>query len=498
MDVLHTGCWATNLVEQHTYFGTPKDDEVYQLTHSEADQLNAQFPGKPLCLDHDDSLVVGTLQRGWREGNSAYYTAKLDDTPVAKWADLDALRSRAKACSLKHVVYPDGRLEVKELSLCKEPMRPGARVMARIGPQGVVTIQASKTTMKTGDYKQQPHVVLTSQPVEPRKPRKAAMDAVVVDGVTYVRKSQQAEETPAAAQPKAAGTGESLGKRKLDDAKEEEEKGKAEAQSSKSRRVEGQADAKTEPVKLDISKDLIHKLGSDKLAIGRDDRDAVLKTISVALSAEKELAAAKQELEQHRENARRLAEIDKAMSQRVADAVAERFGVQDATGLMDALAKTPDKALHEQLVRVVAAGATGKRASAPVETVRSSASDLVSKVLMQMEHANSAISTVDKAHMARHGVTVGAVAQQGHAGASPAAPTYLRLINPQTGEAYMVPAGSVQQGQGARTVAAGAGSNQTTRPQSMLEQLPKEMQAIMLGKSKDVPVGRTFLGERTI
>lgn len=135
------GVWAPKAVQGDSYTskvfrgekpkGWQAHDE-YSLNASEIAYLASRFQGLPVCLNHDTSKRIGTVVKAWVDKDGVGRCClEIDPTLSGQWLDGKVATGEYRALSATHLVG-HGLLEAVEISLCKEPARPGAKVTTRI------------------------------------------------------------------------------------------------------------------------------------------------------------------------------------------------------------------------------------------------------------------------------------------------------------------------------------------------------------------------------
>ena len=107
----------------------------FHITPQEAKDMNAT--GLPVHLEHANNVKVGSVVRSWNDGDGKKWVmAKVDtDSIEGKFVrnDLSAKTPVYGSLSLQHIYneYTDGTSRKKpvEVSICKEPRRPGCKIV---------------------------------------------------------------------------------------------------------------------------------------------------------------------------------------------------------------------------------------------------------------------------------------------------------------------------------------------------------------------------------
>lgn len=131
--------------------------EHFHITPDEA--LSIDATGLPVHLEHADNVKVGSVVRSWNDADGKkWVVAKVDTSSIeGKFVrnDLSAETPVYSSLSLQHVYseFTDGTSNKRpiEVSICKEPRRPGCKIVHASAPSNCDMYKGSgyKTRMTT-------------------------------------------------------------------------------------------------------------------------------------------------------------------------------------------------------------------------------------------------------------------------------------------------------------------------------------------------------------
>ena len=128
--------------------------EHFHITPAEARRIDAK--GLPVHLEHADNVQVGSVMRSWDDSDGKKWVLAHVDTSSIEGKfvrnDLSAKVPVYSSLSLQHVYqkFTDGssKKSAVEVSICKEPRRPGCKIVHASMPSGSTVYKGSSNNTR--------------------------------------------------------------------------------------------------------------------------------------------------------------------------------------------------------------------------------------------------------------------------------------------------------------------------------------------------------------
>jgi len=111
-------------------------DETFEFDLGSMDALVEALPGAPIRLEHHPEMEVGNVTAAWRDRTGVYILGVVDAKTMTgcfarKCLGTGGAYYGSLSLAHEHLSYPDGSSRKKpvEVSLCKEPRRPGCVIV---------------------------------------------------------------------------------------------------------------------------------------------------------------------------------------------------------------------------------------------------------------------------------------------------------------------------------------------------------------------------------
>lgn len=303
--------------------------EYFHITPTEASRMDAV--GLPVHLEHADNVKVGSVLRSWNDNDGKkWILAHVDTSSIeGKFVrnDLSAEVPVYSSLSLQHVYrkFTDGSSQKSavEVSICKEPRRPGCKIVHASMSSGSTVYKGSSDNTRMSTNEKPTETVPSTEPPSSEVDVKASADNSTTCETAPTPSTTQLMAEVVEASRQNTLLQEQLEQKSAALAKIEKDKLQAEAnvRQEKSQLAQELGDAVLEHVaKLDPS--LANKATTEAIGTLREQYPReVARLLEVACCASKHASKLEAELSAQKEEAER-----KLMEQRYRAAVAEKPG----------------------------------------------------------------------------------------------------------------------------------------------------------------------------